>query len=176
MFSAFDERIKLLEGEQLSSRVSSLEETVASLRGDKLKLLERLSSLEESLRQERQSSNQTKHNFVLVGFGHQNCSIVPIYLDKDTTRNYHIYSALLYAQIFLVESLKQFTNIKDFDFANSSWSNSFCACPTFRMHDANGDFTAIHKVMQNYLPALERLRQIFAGSDIKLFCRSKQLL
>lgn len=169
MFSAFDERIKLLEGEKLSARVSSLEETIASLREDKLKLLERLSSLEESLR-------RPKHNFVLVGFGHQNCSIAPIYLDKDTTRNYHIYSALVYAQIFLVESLKQFTNVKDFDFANSTWSNDYSAPPGFRIHDANGDFTAIHKVMHSDSQALDRLRQIFADSDIKLFCRSKQLL
>ena len=170
MFSAFDERIKILEGEQLSARVSSLEETVASLKEDKLKLLERLSSLEESLR-------QPKHNFVLVGFGHQNCSsCVPIYLDKDTTTNNRIYDVLKYAQIFLVESLKQFTNIKDFNFANSQWNGDYGSPATFKIQYANGDFTAIHKVMQSDSQALDRLRQIFAGSDIKLFCRSKQLL
>lgn len=171
MFSAFDERIKILEGEQLSARVSSLEETIASLKEDKLKLLERLSSLEESLR-------QPKHNFVLVGFGHENCSsFVPIYLDKDTTTSNRIYDVLRYAKIFLVESLKQFTNVKDFNFANSQWNGDYGSPPaTLKIQYANGDFTPIHKVIQNDSQALDRLRKIFAGSDIKLFCRSKQLL
>ena len=147
--------------EEQNSRILFLEKTVASMRQENTKLSQRITSLET-----------TKHNFVLVGFMKHGA---PIYLDRDRTTNHNIYAALYdgNAQTFLVESLKQFTNIKEFDFANSSWSNDFCSPPVFRLHNAHGEQWPIHKVVQCDAEAHDKLRQIFAGSDIKIFCRKK---
>ena len=147
--------------EEQNSRILSIEETVASMRQENTKLSQIITSLEP-----------TKHNFVLVGFMKHGA---PIYLDRDRTTNHDIYTALYdgNAQTFLVESLKQFTNIKEFDFANYSWSNDCRSPPVFTLQNACGAHWPIHKVVQYDAEAHDKLRQIFAGSDIKIFCRKK---
>jgi len=190
MFSQFDARISSLEAQlkTQTDRVASLEAALVEQNERILSLLEKkdtaiiqqmcddMSSLEKSVNKlspRIASLESTYHNFVLVGFmrsGH-----TPIYLDKDTTTNQAIYNALRHeAQTFLVESLKQFTNIKEFDFSNSCWCGVYGGTPpTFRLHFANGSNYPIHKILQNDAEAINSLRQAFRGSRIKIYNLNK---
>lgn len=204
MFSQFDARISSLEAQlntqtdlvasleaQLKTQtdlVASLETTLVEQNERILSLLEKkdtaiiqqicddMSSLEKSVNKlspRIASLESTYHNFVLVGFIKN--GYTPIYLDKDTTTNEAIYNAFQYEEkTFLAESLKQFSNVKEFDFTNSCWCNNFGGTPpTFRLHFANGLSYPIHKILQNDAEAINSLRKAFTGSHIKIVCRSK---
>jgi len=190
MFSQFDARISSLEAQlkTQTDRVASLEAALVEQNERILSLLEKkdtaiiqqmcddMSSLEKSVNKlspRIASLESTYHNFVLVGFmrgGH-----TPIYLDKDTTTNQSIYTVLLQeVQTFLIESLKQFTNIKEFDFTNSCWCGVYgVAPPNFRLCFANGSHCQILSIVQNDAEAINSLREAFTGSRIKIFCRNE---